>query len=79
MPPDFLTVQEASDLLKTTPGTVCKWCRLGVLPALKLGKVWRISRVEFERRLAVDRQSQPLLAVPATGKSDGDGAGPMAG
>lgn len=48
----FLTVQEAAAYLKTTPTTISKWCRSGLLPAIKLGKVWRISRVELERRLA---------------------------
>src|SRR5215210_4398191 len=48
---EFLTVQEAAVYLKTTPGTICKWCRSGVLPAIKLGKVWRISRSELGRQL----------------------------
>lgn len=51
MADEFLTVQEAAVYLKTTPGTICKWCRSGVLPAIKLGKVWRISRLELGRQL----------------------------
>lgn len=46
---ELLTVQEAAAFLKATPSTVTKWCREGILPSVKLGKVWRISRRGIER------------------------------
>ncbi|MBI4492907.1 MAG: helix-turn-helix domain-containing protein [Chloroflexi bacterium] len=48
----FLTVLEAAAYLKATPSTVAKWCREGILPAVKLGKVWRISRPGIERMVS---------------------------
>jgi excisionase family DNA binding protein len=46
---ELLTVQEAAEFLKATPSTITKWCREGILPSVKLGKVWRISRRGIER------------------------------
>ncbi|VAX19581.1 hypothetical protein MNBD_NITROSPINAE04-2173 [hydrothermal vent metagenome] len=46
---DFLTVREISQILKTHSNTVYKMCREGILPAVKIGKEWRIDR----RKLAL--------------------------
>jgi excisionase family DNA binding protein len=63
-PSDFLTAQEAAIYLKTTPGTIAKWCRMGLLPAIKLGKVWRISRSELNRRLAASHTGSQKEDAP---------------
>lgn len=41
---DYLTIQEVSAILKVHSNTVYKMCRQGVLPAVKIGKEWRIDR-----------------------------------
>lgn len=74
MADEFLTVQEAAEYLKTTPSTICKWCRSGVLPAIKLGKVRRISRHELERRLSPSA-SDWMGAAETAGALSAVGAG----
>ncbi len=41
---DYLTVEEVSRILKTHSNTIYKMCREGTLPAVKIGKEWRIDR-----------------------------------
>ncbi|MCB2188259.1 MAG: MEDS domain-containing protein [Deltaproteobacteria bacterium] len=41
---DYLTIQEVADILKVHPNTAYKMCRQGTLPAVKIGKEWRIDR-----------------------------------
>ena len=38
-----LTVNEASERLKITPKTLRQYLKRGALPAIKIGRVWRIS------------------------------------
>ena len=46
---EFLTIQEASEGLRTTDVTTIEWARRGKFKILKLGpKTWRIDRVSFE-------------------------------
>lgn len=40
----LMTVQEAASYLRFHPSTVYRLVRAGQLPALKLGKQWRVSR-----------------------------------
>jgi excisionase family DNA binding protein len=39
---ELLTVQEAADLLKTSRQQVRKMIRHGLIPAMKIGREWRI-------------------------------------
>jgi excisionase family DNA binding protein len=41
---DLLTVEEVASILRAHTNTVYKMCRLGQLPAAKIGKEWRIDR-----------------------------------
>ena len=50
MKPEVLTVQETAQLLKTTRQQIRKMILIGELPAVKVGREWRIqvkSLVEF--------------------------------
>lgn len=51
LPPtgEFLTVKEAATYLKATPNTITIWCRAGQIPAIKIGRQWRISKKELDR------------------------------
>ena len=44
---DYLTIHEAAEILKAHTNTVYKMCRQGVLPAVKIGKEWRIHSEKF--------------------------------
>ncbi len=52
---EFLTVREAAAYLKATPNTITIWCRAGQLPAIKIGRQWRISRKELDRMVTRPR------------------------
>lgn len=45
---EYLTVEEAAAKLKVTPVTIYRMARRGKLPAVKVGKAWRISRKKLE-------------------------------
>jgi excisionase family DNA binding protein len=45
----FLTVKETADYLKVTPNTIMIWARSGRIPAVKMGRQWRVVKSEFDR------------------------------
>ena len=47
----LLTVDETADCLKISKATIWQWCRSGRLPAVKLGRQWRIRRRDLEAML----------------------------
>ncbi|MCX6020596.1 MAG: helix-turn-helix domain-containing protein [Chloroflexi bacterium] len=46
---ELLTVTQVMDYLKVCRATVQRWCKAGELPAVKIGKEYRIRRVELDR------------------------------
>lgn len=56
---EVLTVEQAADYLQIHKVTVYKYIRAGVLPAAKLGKVYRIYRRDLEALMASARASGP--------------------
>lgn len=46
---EFLTIDEAAKRLKMSTITVYRMARKGQLPAVKLGKSWRISSVKLSQ------------------------------
>lgn len=66
---DLLTVDEVAKILRAHTNTVYKLCRLGQLPATKIGKEWRISQdklAEFMQATAipsVEPSRSPLASV----------------
>ena len=38
----LLTPREAAEYLKVPIETIWRWCREGTLPAVKIGKYWRV-------------------------------------
>jgi len=48
----MLTPREAAEYLKVPIETIWRWCREGTLPAVKIGKYWRIPRRELVASLA---------------------------
>lgn len=56
---EVLTVEQAAEYLQIHKVTVYKFIRAGVLPAAKLGKVYRIYRRDLEALMASTRASGP--------------------
>ena len=54
----YLTITEIADQLGFHRNTVKKWIELGQLPAVKLGKEYRVRPVDLEEFLR-RRQSKP--------------------
>ena len=48
---DFLTSQEAADMLRVNNDTVKRYIKIGYLPAVKIGKAYRIKRADIEALL----------------------------
>jgi excisionase family DNA binding protein len=49
MTEQLFTTDEAAELLKVHPETVRNWIRSGALAAIKVGRHWRVKRVDLER------------------------------
>ena len=45
---EFYTVKEIADILKVNKVTVQRWCKTKDLPAVKIGKSYRIEKHDFE-------------------------------
>jgi excisionase family DNA binding protein len=58
---DLQTVEEVAAYLGVRPTTVYQWCREGRLPALKLGKVWRIRRSALDAFLRQSEHNPSLV------------------
>ncbi|HEU5298004.1 MAG TPA: helix-turn-helix domain-containing protein [bacterium] len=54
---EVLTVEQAAEYLQIHKVTVYKYIRAGILPAAKLGKVYRIYRRDLEALMAAARAS----------------------
>lgn len=66
---EFLTTRQVAELLKLSEATVRKWCREGRLPAVKLGKSYRIRRSDLDRLFDQASSTTPPLSPttePAT-------------
>jgi excisionase family DNA binding protein len=69
---ELLTVKEAAALLKATPNTVTIWCRAGQLPAMKIGRQWRISKGELERMVSRPLCPEKTRLATTYGQEDQD-------
>jgi excisionase family DNA binding protein len=58
---ELLTVEQVADELQMTPQTIRNWIKSGVLPAVKLGHVFRVQRAAVEEMLTQRRgETAPL-------------------
>jgi excisionase family DNA binding protein len=55
------SVEEVAEYLGMRPTTVYQWCREGRLPALKLGKVWRVRRSALDAFLRQSEHNPTLV------------------
>lgn len=47
----MITPEEVSIRLNIKKQTVWNWCRNGKIPCIKIGKIYRISQLQFDRWL----------------------------
>ena len=62
---EFLTVDEVAKELRVNRRTVMRWIRTGYLPALQVGKNYRISKSDYQEFLK-SRHIQPPDSTEAT-------------
>lgn len=55
---EFLTVDEAAKRLKVNKVTIYRMARKGQIPAVKFGKVWRISSIKLSELFNKSVQSE---------------------
>jgi excisionase family DNA binding protein len=41
---ELMTVQEVADYLRVSRVTAWRWCQEGIIPAFRIGRIWRIRR-----------------------------------
>ncbi len=58
---DVLSADEVAAQLGVQPATVYRWCREGLLPCVKLGKVWRIHRGALDAFLRRGQERRTLV------------------
>ncbi len=58
---ELLTVAEVAKQSGLEAVTISRWCRSGRLPAIKLGKEWRIRRAALEAFLRQAEQASSLV------------------
>ena len=52
---DWLSVPDISDYMGVSSFVVTRMLRAGDLPAIKMGREWRVSRIDFEDWLNAQR------------------------
>lgn len=62
----LLTPKEVAEYLKVPVETVWRWCRKGTLPAVKIGKYWRIPGDELSSFIKA-KGNQPSYERGASG------------
>ena len=57
---DWLSVADICEYMDVSPFVVTRVLRSGELPAVKMGREWRVSRIDFEDWLNAQRLSSLL-------------------
>ena len=63
---DWLSVADVCEYLDVSPFVVTRVLRSGELPAVKIGREWRVSRFDFEDWLNAQRFAASLEAKRQT-------------
>ncbi len=56
---ELLTPEEVAEYLKVPVETIWRWCRNGDIPAIKIGKYWRIPEDELRAFIKAKRNLTP--------------------
>jgi excisionase family DNA binding protein len=60
-----MTIEQAAEYLQLPKNTLAAWVREGLVPAVKIGRLWRFSRrqlLAWVEALASDEEEDRLLA-----------------
>ena len=49
MEDELLSVEDVTRILKVSRGTIQRWCHAGELPAVKIGKAYRIRKEDLDK------------------------------
>lgn len=66
---ELLTVNEVADYLRVSRVTAWRWCQQGLIPAFRIGRIWRIPRdelLELKNSFSPDHEGQDLDAQHRT-------------
>jgi excisionase family DNA binding protein len=59
----YLSVASAARVAAVAPGTIRAWIRAGRLTSKRAGRVLRVSRIELERFMGIDRAATPATDI----------------
>ena len=65
---DIMTTKELADYLRLHEITICKYAGEGVIPAVRIGRVWRFDKAEIDRWLSESRTTPTGEKKPTGGK-----------
>lgn len=65
---EFLTVPEVAAKLRVNVATVRRWCTDGTLPAVKVGKQYRVEVSQLRAVIDTHRTSTPLTVAVTPGR-----------
>ena len=65
---DMLTVPEVAARLRVNAATVRRWCADGTLPAIKVGRSYRIEADQLTAVIDTHRTSTPLVLGVTPGR-----------
>ncbi len=62
---EVMTIEETASFLRVSKNTVYEYVRCGVIPARKIGRAWRLSRIALEEWLSEGEEDEvtPELAA----------------
>lgn len=63
--PDVLTADEVASYLRVSKTTVCRWCKEGKLRAFRIGRGWRVHRVDLEYHIRQAVLEPDVLLEPS--------------
>ncbi len=69
-PDELLTLREVASYLRLTRTTVQRWCNEGRLPAVRIGKEYRIRRSDLEAWFKAQRDGRGYLRTARQGSDD---------
>ena len=49
--PEVLTAEEVAIYLRVSKTTICRWCKDGKLKAFRIGRGWRVQRIDLESHI----------------------------
>lgn len=64
---ELLTPEEVAEQFKVNRVTIRRWCAAGKIPAIKIGKIYRIKKQDIED-LLVKKRIQKKLSKPQEAK-----------